>query len=159
MRVGPGWVDACILNLSSRGLGMQAAAPPVRGTYVEISRGRHVLVGCVAWSKGHRFGLRTQDCVAIDAIIREPELAFEASVAAPRSLDYRAAQRTVRDLGERSRQSSRTIQFSFVAMIGVSAGFIAFESVHQVLAGPLTAVSVSLRDLESAGERRETPMR
>ena len=69
MLAGAAWSDVCIVNLSSRGAGLQCACPPVRGTYVEIRRGSHVLVGQVMWSAGHRFGVRTQDRLAVNAII------------------------------------------------------------------------------------------
>lgn len=52
MRTGVSWHDVCILNLSAHGVGLQAAEPPARGTYVEIRRGPHVIVARVAWSKG-----------------------------------------------------------------------------------------------------------
>ena len=43
MRSGTSWHDVCILNLSVHGLGIQAAEPPERGTYVEICRGSQAM--------------------------------------------------------------------------------------------------------------------
>lgn len=44
MRDGSAWSDVCLVNLSSRGAGLQCAAPPSTGTYVEIKRGSNVLI-------------------------------------------------------------------------------------------------------------------
>ena len=52
MRSGVSWHDVCILNLSRRGLGIQAAEPPQRGAYVEIRRGKHVILGLAASALG-----------------------------------------------------------------------------------------------------------
>ena len=67
MRSGVSWRDVCILNLSVHGVGIQAAEPPARGTYVEIRRGSQVIVARVAWAKGHRAGLRSQDAIFIQS--------------------------------------------------------------------------------------------
>jgi hypothetical protein len=63
MRHGNAWSDVCLVNLSSRGAGLQCATPPGPGSYVEIKRGSNVvIVGRVAWSHGHRFGIRPRTC-------------------------------------------------------------------------------------------------
>ena len=71
MRSGVSWHDVCVLNVSVHGVGIQAAEPPARGTYVEIRRGPHVIVARVAWAKGHRAGLRSQDPISIRAIVND----------------------------------------------------------------------------------------
>lgn len=61
MRSGAGWSDVCVVNASTRGVGLQAANPPEPGHYVEIRRGANLLlIGRVIWTKGHRFGVNTQ---------------------------------------------------------------------------------------------------
>lgn len=146
MRLGASWGQVCILNISERGLGMQAAAPPVRGTYVEVRRGHHALIGCVTWAKGHRFGVRTQDCIAIDTIIGEPDLsqlpANEEAAAAP--FERRAAPRPASERAERNRYLGRGLEFSFLVLLGISAAALAFETVHEALAAPISNVSAAL---------------
>ena len=58
MLSGASWHDICILNCSLHGLGIQAPQSPARGSYVEIRRGRQTIVARVAWSKGHRAGVK-----------------------------------------------------------------------------------------------------
>ncbi|MDQ3245683.1 MAG: hypothetical protein M3Q52_02090 [Pseudomonadota bacterium] len=147
LRVGANWFDACVLNISDRGLGMQASSPPPRGIYVEVRRGPHVMIGCVAWSNGHRFGLRTQDMLAIDAIVREPdssELAGGPAPGLPPALERRAAPRPPAERAERNRELGRALEFTFIGALAVSAAFIAFETVSQALARPMASVSKAL---------------
>lgn len=71
MRAGAAWGDVCLLNLSSRGVLAQAAVPPLKGAYIEVRRGSHVIVARVVWAKKHRFGALTQDPIGVDAIIAD----------------------------------------------------------------------------------------
>lgn len=147
MRVGASWAQVCILNVSERGIGMQAAAPPVRGTYVEVRRGHQVMIGRVAWTRGHRFGMRAQDRIVVDAIIREPDLsglqAEGQAVSAP-AFERRAPRRPVSERAERNRYLGRGLEFTFVVLLGISAGALAFETVHQALAAPISSVAAAL---------------
>ena len=59
IKAGATWHDACILNISSRGMLMQAGVPPVRGSYLEIRRGPVLVVARVMWTKQHRFGVKS----------------------------------------------------------------------------------------------------
>ena len=54
--VGARWGDVCILNLSKRGMLVQAPEAPERGTYLEVRRGSKEIVARVVWSAGNRFG-------------------------------------------------------------------------------------------------------
>ena len=69
MRNGTAWSDVCLVNLSSRGAGLQCATPPIPGSYVELRRGNNVvIIGRVAWRHGHRFGIRTQDLIWVPSL-------------------------------------------------------------------------------------------
>jgi len=81
MRVGSAWNDVSIVDISSRGLALHAADPPPRGSYLEVRRGRHVIVARVVWAQQQKLGLRRQDPLAIDAIISEPDGAKARAVA------------------------------------------------------------------------------
>lgn len=147
MRVGASWFDACVLNISERGLGIQMASPPPRGSYVEVRRGPHVMIGCVAWSSGHRLGLRTQDVLAIEAIIRVPdssELPGGPAPGPPPALERRAAPRPPAERAERNRELGRALEFAFIGALAISAAFIAFETVSQTLSQPMASVSKAL---------------
>ena len=142
LRAGATWADACILNLSPRGMGLQSASPPGRGSYVELRRGHHVIVARVMWTDGHRFGIRAQGQIPVESVISEPVLPA-ANDGAPPAIDRRAKPR----LDERhdgSRTLSRAIQFGFVLTLGASAGFALFDGVRQAFAKPLTSATEAL---------------
>ena len=80
MQCGARWQDVAILNYSAHGLGLTCEDPPPRGTFIEVRRGPFVIIARVAWTKGHRFGVRTQDPVASVAILSN------ASQSLPKSL-------------------------------------------------------------------------
>ena len=55
---GPnGECDACVLDISSRGLAASTTTPPARGEFVELLVGRSRLVGQVRWTGQRRFGV------------------------------------------------------------------------------------------------------
>ena len=97
MRVGAAWHDVCILDISSRGLALQTADPPPRGSYLEVRRGRHVIVARVVWADQQRLGVLSQDPLAIDAIIGEPDGAkARAAADGARPVERRRTARTPR---------------------------------------------------------------
>ncbi len=147
MRVGASWGDACILDVSSRGLLLQAASPPSRGAYCEVRRGRHVIVARVVWSSHHRFGVRTQDRIVADALIEEPDASGaeppQASGAEP-AVERRAPTRPRDHDHEQSRWRARAIEFACIAIAGGFLATIGFGTVGRVLAHPLTSVQSAL---------------
>lgn len=145
MRVGVSWNDVCILNVSPRGLGIQSADPPPRGTYVEICRGRLVIVAKVMWMSGRRAGLHSQDVIWIQALIGEPETAHPPPAAAARPMvERRRAPRAVAQAHERNRIVGRAMEAAFVAVAGLGMGAALFGMVEQALARPLTQIRQAL---------------
>lgn len=147
MRAGGCWSEVCILNIGERGVGLQAANAPVRGTFVEIRRGSHILIGCVSWSNGRRFGVRTQDQVAIEEVTAEPNMSAakgDRESGGQPTLERRTAPRPIAERGERSRLTGRAVEFTFVAFLALSAAFVAFETVHQAIAKPMSSVTAAL---------------
>ena len=82
MRTNWGWSDACILNVSSRGLLINAgAAAALTGGRIELWHGEQVIVGTVIWRQGTRAGLQSDDQVPVDdilAISQAPSLQLTA---------------------------------------------------------------------------------
>lgn len=142
MKSAAGWNDACILNVSSRGLLLQAADPPGTGSYLEIRRGALVIVARVVWIKHHRFGVKSQDPLPVDAIV--------ANVAAPvagegvRVGERRQAARRDLPAAVRSRHQGRAIEFGFVIALAVAATGFAAGEVHAILSKPVEAVAAAL---------------
>ena len=143
MRSGASWHDVCILNLSLHGAGIQAPEPPERGSYVEIRRGSHVLIARVAWSKGHRAGLRSQDPIFIQSLVAEPNAAAQ-SKAPGLPVERRRAPRTVRQRHDRSRLLGRTMEFACFVIAAGAVALAAFGAVEQALAQPLSQISAAL---------------
>lgn len=141
VRLGARWGDACILNVSARGLLIHTPEPPKRGSYVELRRGDQVIIGRVMWSSGSRAGLRAQDRVPVEAIVTAKAAQSLRLTAQPGVLIER--RRTPRS-PERSRQRGRAIEFASLAAIGATLSIAVFSMVAQALAHPLSQVGVAL---------------
>lgn len=142
MKAAADWHDACILNISSRGMLLQAAEPPVRGSYLEIRRGPFVIVARVMWAKSHRFGVKSQDVLPIDAIVHDVEAPVVGEGV--RVGERRVAGRAQMATAQRSRHQGRMIEYGFaIALALAGAGFVASE-VQAVLTAPVEAVSLAL---------------
>jgi hypothetical protein len=144
MRIGAAWRDTRILDLSSRGLMIQASEPVRGGSYVEIRRGRHVIIARVMWTRDRRCGLLTQDPLPTDAIIAEPDRS-QADGPAPqveRRVDRARPPRAFDH--ERSRWRGRALEFVLVAIAGGVCGTLAYGEVSKALARPLATVETAL---------------
>lgn len=144
MRNGAYWHDVCIVNVSTRGLGVQAADPPLRGTYLEICRGRHVIVARVMWSKGHRAGLKSQDSIFVDALVNEPVDAPARSIGCGRPVERRRVARRVQQRHDQSRLAGRAFEFACFVLMAGALGMTAFGAVEQALANPLSQIEAAL---------------
>lgn len=140
MRSGTSWADVCILNLSASGAGLQCAQPPPRGTYVELRRGAHVIAARVMWSKGHRFGIKSQD--PLHAI------ACSTTESIPGGLEPQARKRPTKAehlRHEHSRHLARAAQFATIALVTAAAAIMLCGTVESALAHPLTAITGALK--------------
>lgn len=145
MQVGAVWVDACIHNMSSRGMMLATDDPPAPGTYVDIRRGTQVVIGRVMWRKDRFFGIRTQDRLDLDAIVNEPRLTARPQrkdVGAPdrRSRDRLVAEARIGQKVERSRQISMLMQFVVVLALGAAAAVLIGDHAYRLLAAPSRAI-------------------
>ena len=145
MRVGAAWGDVCILNISARGLGLQAATPPEKGDYIELRRGTHVIIARVAWTNKHRFGVHTQDRLPIEQIINEPDKSqVVQSGASELVAERRSNPRPLHERHQQSRIASRAMEFACFVVLGVSAATVAFSAVNDRLGSPLSRISAAL---------------
>ena len=144
MRVGASWNDVCILNISPRGLSMQASAPPPPGTYLEVRRGEHEIMACVVWVNHHRFGVRTQDVLAIEYIINQPDRSEAAPSPDEPIPERRQAPRSAAERHESSRLLSRAMEFAVMGVFAASAAVVTFSTVAEVLQRPLADTSAAL---------------
>lgn len=147
LRCGAQWRHAKILNLSTRGIGLTSIDPPDRGAYIEIRRGTQSLVARVIWVNGLRFGACTQDAVALDLLLHQPD-----SRVAPTALQSDSAPRTERRTTNRSvtfkldqsRAYGRALEFGFGVMLAASAAFLCVSMLMEVAQQPLEQIKNGL---------------
>lgn len=138
LRNGASWSDACILNISSRGLMIHTGQGLALGSRVEICRGDHVIVGRVMWRDGARAGLKAEERVPIEEILvlgQSP--AYQITAA-------RGERRKRRRPDDHSRLRGRALEFASVVAIGVSLAGAGLAMIEQAFARPLAIVSVAL---------------
>jgi hypothetical protein len=145
MRVDASWQDVCILNVSLHGLGIQAAQPPGRGSYVEIRRGTHVIIARIAWARGHRAGLRSQDPIFIQPLIREQPAPAASPAGLQPPAERRHSARPPQEAHQSSRQLARATEFACFGVVACALGVGAFGAVEAALAKPLQQISLALR--------------
>jgi hypothetical protein len=137
LRHGSSWSDACILNVSSRGLMIHTGRPISSGTIVEVRRGQHVIVARVIWRDGGRAGLRAEDRVPVEHIVtlgQSPALqltAIEERRRHPRP-------------EERNRLRGRAVEFGGVLLIAAALTGAGFSMVEAAFARPLALISAVL---------------
>jgi hypothetical protein len=148
MKHGAGWADICIRDISSRGMLVQGNSPPQRGSYVEVRRGAHIIIGKVAWAQERQFGLATQDVLPIDAIIRNPQAAgFGGAQAASSTVQQErrsAARKPAQQSHALSRQMSSLMQYGFMIMLALFFAVTFVGYVRDAFAGSLGSVAAGL---------------
>ncbi len=68
LRIAGAWTDVRIRNVSSRGMLLEMANPPLPGCYVEVSRGRYRYTARVAWAEGNLCGIHIDGKIQIAAL-------------------------------------------------------------------------------------------
>lgn len=141
MRTAAGWSDACILNVSSRGMLIHAGRPFVQGSLIELRHQQHVIVARVVWRDGSKAGLQAEERVPIEQILAlssAPGLQLTAG-------RYKGAERRRRPrTHEQSRHQSRLFEFASLVAVAVAAAWMALSLVNAALARPLAAVQTAL---------------
>jgi hypothetical protein len=143
MQAGGRWGDVCILNISSRGLLLHSAEPPRTGSYLEIRRGQHVMVARVVWSEASRFGVHTQDRLAVEAIVRDLPAVSDRSEGSG-FVERRRLPR-MGDRHEQSRLAGRWLEYAAFAIGGMIAASSAYGAVSMAMARPMAELSEALR--------------
>jgi hypothetical protein len=141
MRTCAGWSDACILNISSRGLLIQSAHAFSQGSVIELRHRDHVIVGRVVWRDGAKAGLQADERLPVEQILSladSPVLSLTAGSPGP--VERRKIPRT----HEQSRVQSRMLEFVGVAIIAAMLSIGAFVMVGEALAHPLAKVRLAL---------------
>lgn len=140
LRHGSSWSDACILNVSSRGLMIHTGRPIPNGSRIEIRRGDHVIVARVVWREGGRAGLRAEDRVPLEDIVtlgQSPSLQLSAATGERRKHPRR---------GDHSRLRGRVVEFGGVVLIAAALTGAGLSMVDAAFARPLAVVSAALEE-------------
>ena len=142
LRADRGWGDACILNLSSKGMLVYSAAEASPGAYIELRRGTHAIVARVVWRSNNRMGLCSQDLLPVDEVIRGSPL----QQARTPELGIQVAVRRTERRYESSRARARTVQFLSITLVAAALASVAYATVAETLSRPLAQVASILRD-------------
>jgi hypothetical protein len=147
VRTNDGWIDAVVRNVSDRGMMLHSLEPLRRNQFVEITRGRHRLVGRIVWNSETASGLHAREPVDLKGLLGEPEAS-----PAPDGLDRRARPRSettqrvvpTAEQAEASRFMGRAFEFVFLlAAVSCVAG-LAAVSIGEAFAKPLEHVQGAL---------------
>lgn len=139
-----GWADACILNISSRGLMIHSARAGPQGSIVELRRGSHAIVARVVWRDGARVGLKTEERLAVEDLIR-------LNCASAMTVTTGQAQKRARDTPSQRRERNRNrrslarvIEYVGVALIACMLAATAFDVFERVLGTPMALIETAL---------------
>jgi hypothetical protein len=141
VRLGSAWSDACILNISSRGMMIQASRGAPQGSIVELERGDQIILARVIWRDGARAGLQVDDQLLVENILslsRAPGLQLTAADAL--LLERRKHPRT----HDVSRLRARTMEFVVIALVAVALSAAALSMVQHAFTQPLAAIEAAL---------------
>lgn len=155
MNTGGLWSDVCIVNVSTRGLGLQTSRPPPAGTFIEVRPGRQVIVAKVVWSNGHRFGVRTQDPLLVAAIVAgDAQSRDDTAQPWVYQTERRRIQLSHEQRHQQSKYVSQAMQFACLCVLCASAALVAFAAIQEALAEPLSHIRAALSGNEEQERSR-----
>ena len=137
LRHGSSWSDACILNVSSRGLMIHTGRPISHGSKLEIRRGDHVIVARVVWRDGggRASGLTTAFPSRTSSHSGSPALQLTAGTG-----ERRKHPRP----DEWNRLRGRAVEFVGVVLIAAVLSGAGLSMVDRAFGQPRAAVSAAL---------------
>lgn len=147
MRAGGLPADVCIRDVSVRGACIVSAAPPVRGTIVELSGSCAPIVGRVVWVTGQRFGIEVRGRINVPAFVSQQK-PIRSGPPAPHELvappGTQGFARHLSSVRSESRQTGSVMQFVFAAFLaGCAATFIA-QTLYENLSSATAAIESGL---------------
>lgn len=148
------WLDACVHNVSSRGMLIAADGTFKPGDYLDIRRGTLVIIARVVWRKDRFFGVRTQDRISVDALVGEPRRTTKPTQPGDQAADRRSSSRYVTEAKaahrlERSRQISSAMQYVLLGGTALAAALAVGSQVYGLLDHSMGQVSSVLSGQET----------
>ena len=115
-----------------------------QGGIVELRRGSHAIVARVVWRDGARVGLKTEERLAVEDLIRlncASAMTVTAGQAQKRARDA-PSQRRERNRNRRS--LARVIEYVGVALIACMLAVTAFDVLERGLGTPMALIETAL---------------
>lgn len=138
LRHGLSWSDVMVRNVSRRGLLLELHNPPARGTFIELRRGRTVVIAQVMWSRDDLCGVRAQDVIDITEFVAMRR----ARGWQPGERDRRILpRRRDADIALTSQRLARAGQWAGVSVITVLGVYTIVSAAHSALATPLATIT------------------
>lgn len=126
--MGGDWTDVSIHNVSEHGMMLQAVAAPRPGTYLEIRRSALIIIARTIWSKGHFFGIRTQEIVDPRLLAQGRSIAALDGLTNWNGAERRARTRSTVERYQESRNQGLMLQFAvIVGGIAATTAWVAFN--------------------------------
>jgi hypothetical protein len=144
VRTGATWADACILNLSSRGLLIQTTSGVTKGSMIELRRGDQLIVARVVWQDGAKAGLRCEERLPVERILTvgQSDWLQLTAATATSSGDRRKGPRPTSH--EDSRLRGRMIEYGATVAFAVTLASTAFALFEQAISGPFALIQAAL---------------
>ena len=144
VRTAAGWSDACILNVSSRGLLIHSRGEAEAGMTIQLHHRHHAIVARVIWRHGARAGLHSEDRIPVEEImiLGQAHNVTLTAVDQP-GVERRRAPRDDTRHGE-SRARGRTIEFAGALVIAAVLATGMLAMVETALARPLASIGALL---------------
>lgn len=142
LRTGAQWTDACILNISSRGLLIRTARPVPEGSFVEVRKGDHAITARVAWRSGGRVGLHSDERLPVEEIMSSSSAQALRLVAEHGKFVERRRQPRARS--DDARLRGRAIEFVGIGGLVLALALSIWGMAQQALAVPLERVEAAL---------------
>ena len=146
VRTDDGWADATVRNVSKRGMMLHSLQPLRRNDFIEVTRGRHRVVGRVVWSEGAGCGLRTQDQIDIAGLLGKPQApgdAGERRQAARVKVPVKPV-RTHEEQARASRALGQSFERMMILVVGVALSTFAAGRAYEALAAPAETIQLAL---------------
>lgn len=131
------WSDTSILNISSRGMMINAPRSSAMGSTVELWFGRQRIVGTVVWHNGTHAGVSAEDFIPVEDLLASDKGSNLQLTNEP----WPAAERRARTRRhEESRQAGRWMEFCAIGLIALGLSLGALGLVDQAFARPLAKI-------------------
>lgn len=142
LKHGLSWADVTVRNVSRRGMMLEMGSPPARGTFVELRRGKLIVVGQVLWARDQRCGLRAQDSIDITDFLAQRRASEAWQPGHP---DRRVQpRRRLVDIALRSDTLARAGQWAGLSVLTLFGVYMIVSAAHAALASPIAAVAQAL---------------